>query len=226
MNSSKITLSTLAFALVALTTACGGGGDDAQPQATARGLSAQTAALDASLQATAAAPLSADEARGLVFMREEEKLARDVYAALLARWNLTLFRNIGASEQAHMDSVGWLLTRYALADPAAGTLPGQFADPSLQALHDALLARGLLSPVDALQVGAEIEEVDIRDLRAIQATVDNADLLLVYANLERGSRNHLRAFHLNLQREGLVPVARVLTQAEYDAIVQSPHEGG
>ena len=80
----------------------------------------------------------------------------------------------------------------------------------------------------SLVAQSEVRDVvnSVRAAQFDQATVDNADLLLVYANLERGSRNHLRAFHLNLQREGLAPVARVLTQAEYDAIVESPHEGG
>jgi hypothetical protein len=141
-------------------------------------------------------------------------------------WGSNVFQNIGASEQTHMDAVKLLLTRYALPDPAATTLPGQFGNTMLQGLYDALVTSGQVSLVAALRVGAEIEDLDIRDLRAIKATIDNADLLLVYESLEKGSRNHLRAFHENLLNQGASYTPKYITQAEYDAIVNSPKERG
>lgn len=209
------------LATAALLTGCGGGGDDG---GTAGPNAASTAMLESSLAAIAPSALSADETASLVFMREEEKLARDVYAAMASLWGTKIFSNIGASEQMHMDAVKLLLTRYNLPDPAAATLPGQFSDASLQALHDALVSTGRASLVDALRVGAEIEDLDIRDLRAIKAQVDNADLLLVYENLEKGSRNHLRSFHDQMLQRGATYTPKYITQAEYDAIVSSPHE--
>ena len=73
-----------------------------------------------------ASELSADETTALLFMREEEKLARDVYTKLYATWNITTFQNIAASEQMHMDELALLLTRYNLTDPAQA--PGVFTD--------------------------------------------------------------------------------------------------
>lgn len=223
-----LAITLVATAAAALVVGCGGGGDDAG--ASPHGGSAQAAqsatAFETSLATIAPAALSADEAASLVFMREEEKLALDVYAAMFSIWGSNVFKNIGASEQTHMDAVKLLLTRYALPDPAEATLPGQFGNEMLQDLYDALVASGRTSLVAALQVGAEIEDLDIRDLRAIKATVDNADLLLVYENLEKGSRNHLRAFHDNLLRQGASYTPRYITQAEYDAIVNSPKERG
>ncbi len=230
-NSSEIlrttALAALAIMAAAFIGACGGGDDAATATLDGTAQAAgSTAGLETTLAAIAPAALSAQEAESLVFMREEEKLARDAYAAMFSRWGVNVFANIGASEQVHMDAVKLLLTRYALPDPAATTPPGQFSNTMLQGLYDALVASGQVSLVAALQVGAEIEDLDIRDLRAIKATVDNADILLVYESLEKGSRNHLRAFHDNLLRQGGSYTAKYLTQAEYDAIVNSPQEKG
>lgn len=225
---TRITLGAVALPLLVVSTllaGCGGGGDDSSAGAGA-GVPNTTsaAAMEATLAAIAPAALSDEEASGLVFMREEEKLARDVYAEMAPRWGTKVFVNIGASEQTHMDAVKLLLTRYSLPDPAAATLAGRFGNESLQVLYDALVSAGRASLVGALAVGAEIEDLDIRDLRAISARVDNADLQMVYANLEKGSRNHLRSFHDQLQQRGAIYTPKYITQAEYDAIVNSPYE--
>lgn len=49
-------------------------------------------------------------------MREEEKLARDVYLTFGEKWGLTLFTNIAKSEQTHTDAVKTLLDRYEIKD--------------------------------------------------------------------------------------------------------------
>jgi hypothetical protein len=107
-----------------------------------------------------AAELTAAEAEGLIYMREEEKLARDVYLALYEQWGMPVFQNIAGSEQAHMDSVLMLLDQYELADPAAGKGAGEFTNPLFQSLYEQLAAQGGLSQADALKVGATIEELD------------------------------------------------------------------
>ncbi len=166
------------------------------------------------------------EARWLAHMREEEKVARDVYTALDDVWGLRIFSNIARAEQQHFESVLVVLDKYDLADPAAGLAPGVFADPALQSLHDTLLARGSQSLVLALSVGALIEETDIADLqRAIAETV-NEDIATLYQNLLKGSRNHLRAFDELLAANGVDYAATMLTQAEYDAIADSAKEQG
>ena len=64
--------------------------------------------------------LSTVEMEALQFMREEEKLARDVYLRLHQQWNMQVFANIAKSEQRHMDAMKCLLDKYELADPAEG----------------------------------------------------------------------------------------------------------
>lgn len=163
------------------------------------GRDAPCAECAAAAEAAAAVPLSAAEKADLLYMREEEKLARDVYTAFYARYGLRVFSNIAASEQAHMDAIGRLLARYNLSDPAAGKAPGVFTNPALQALYDDLIARGNQSLAEALRVGVLIEETDIADLQTSLAHTTNADLRLVYTNLLRASRNHLAAFSRQLR---------------------------
>jgi hypothetical protein len=144
------------------------------------------------------AALAEEEAAGLLFMREEEKLARDLYNAFAEQWDLPIFSNIARSEQRHMDSVARLLTRYGLDDPTAGKGPGEFSDPALQALYDDLLAQGSVSVEAALAVGVLVEETDIADLDERLAMTTQPDITRVYTNLRRGSTYHLAAFQQQL----------------------------
>lgn len=139
-------------------------------------------------------PLNTKEADYLLYIREEEKLALDIYQALYSKWQVRIFSNIAASEQRHFDAVGTLIDRYGLPDPANLTA-GVFTNADLQKLYDDLLAKGNLSLLDALQVGVAIEETDIDDLKAAIAITANRDVLTVYGNLLNGSLNHLSAFN-------------------------------
>jgi hypothetical protein len=176
------------------------------------------------LTAVTTGSLSAADAAGLLWMREEEKLARDIYLALADTWELRVFANIAKSEQSHMDAVATLLDRYGLEDPVGSNPPGVFSDSAIQALYDDLLTRGSASLTQALAVGAEIEELDIADLRARQSAV--ADIARVYANLEMGSGNHLRAFVSNLERRGSTYSPTHLSQPDFDAIVAATRSRG
>jgi len=172
-----------------------------------------------------ASELSPEESASLLFMREEEKLACDVYNALFAIWGQPTFQNIAASEQAHMDQVKLLLDRYSLADPALE--PGVFSDPELQALYNNLVAQGSVSLADALKVGAAIEEIDILDLEERLAQTDNADIQQVFNNLMAGSYNHLNAFVGALAAQtGEVYEPLYLSSEAYDAIVTSQTGNG
>ena len=168
--------------------------------------------------------LEASDVEGLLYMREEEKLARDVYEFLGAKWNLAIFGSIAASEQTHTDSIATLLTRYGIPDPAVNTARGEFTIPAIQALYDQLVALGSTSVVDALTVGAMIEDLDIVDLQNRATSVP--DIQVVYENLEKGSRNHLRSFVTQLAQNGATYTPQYLTQAEFDEIVSSPTERG
>jgi hypothetical protein len=172
-----------------------------------------------------ASELSADEAAALLFMREEEKLARDVYNFLYTTWSQPTFQNIAASEQKHMDEIKALLDRYGLADPALE--PGQFTDPNLQALYTQLTAQGSLSLADALKVGAAIEEIDIRDLQTRLAQTDNADIQQVYNNLMSGSYSHLQAFtSVLLTQTGETYQPQYLSADQYQSILANAASQG
>ncbi len=142
--------------------------------------------------------LSPAESAALLYMREEEKLAHDVYLTLFQKWGLPIFQNIATSEQTHTEAVRTLLIRYGLPDPASNQI-GVFSNADLQAMYTKLIAQGELSAIEALKVGVTIEEVDIRDLENHLAETDQVDILRVYNNLLRGSYNHLNAFTRELE---------------------------
>lgn len=166
----------------------------------------------------AVSDLTAEEAAALRFMREEEKLAHDVYTVLHDAWGLQVFANIALSETAHTEAILGLLLKYGLDDPAAGRPVGSFEDPALQALYERLVAAGRVDAVEALKVGALIEETDIRDIDEKKSLTDNADILQVYDNLLCGSGNHLRAFNEQLLARGVQYVPQVISQAQWDAV--------
>ena len=163
--------------------------------------------------------LTAQEKSDLIFMREEEKLARDVYLTLFEVWGTPVFANIATSEQQHMDAILGLLNTYKLPDPSVGKMVGEFANAELQALYDALIARGKQSALEALMVGGVIEETDIEDLVAAMETSRLSNIDSVYQNLLNGSYNHLRAFANNIKSlTGQPYVAQVGSEELVDSV--------
>jgi hypothetical protein len=152
----------------------------------------------ASYAQTKLTPLNDDEIYWLTYMREEEKLARDVYLELSKMWGSRIFTNIAASEQTHMDAIKKLLDKYGIEDPALAE-PGKFANPDLQDLYEILMERGSLSLLEALKVGVDIELTDIDDLKEGIAASTHNDIKTVYGNLLEGSLRHLASFNSQLQ---------------------------
>ena len=179
-----------------------------------------------SLAAIPSESLSETELSGLQFMREEEKLARDVYSTLYEKWGLPIFSNIAQSEQTHTEAVRDLLEKYNQPDPVIDDTVGVFVNTDLQKLYTDLTSRGLTSVAAALQVGAQIEELDIRDLATEIAKTDNQDILFVYENLSRGSRNHLRSFISQLSSRDESYTPQYITQEEFDTIISDTQERG
>jgi hypothetical protein len=164
--------------------------------------------------------LTQDEVNSLLFMREEEKLAHDVYLELYEEWGLRIFQNIANSEQTHTEAVRTLLEAYDIDDPAEGAAVGVFINPDLQDLYDQLTAQGRQSLQDALLVGAAIEEIDILDLEKALTQTSNPDIRMVYQNLLQGSHNHLRAFTSTFTRQtGLTYQPQYLSLEDYQTII-------
>ena len=205
-----------------------GGGNGGNGNGNGNGNSNQGAGQNSGTGTTAldipASDLSAEETAALLYMREEEKLALDVYNFLYATWGQQTFQNIAASEQKHTDEIKLLLDKYGLADPALAS--GQFTDATLQALYTQLTAQGALSLADALKVGAAIEEIDILDLQTRLAQTDNADLQQVFTNLMNGSYNHLQAFSgVLLTQTGETYQPQYLTAEAYQSIITNAVTG-
>ena len=161
-------------------------------------------------------PLSADEEAGLLYVREEEELARDLYMTIFNNKGLVIFKNISLnSEAVHAQTMLDLLNTYGIADPSTGQ-PDTYSNAELQTLYNQLLAdaTGAASTnLSALMVGALVEEVDILDITRMKALVqpEHAAITSAYDNLLCGSRNHLRAF---------VPQIEAITGTAYT--VQTP----
>lgn len=169
-------------------------------------------------------PVSPEVAADLQFLREEEKLARDVYTTLYDTWQLTPHQNIANSEQTHTDRVLELLVALDLPDPVVDDTVGVFVNPQLAGLYVELVAIGQRTEVASLEVGATIEDLDLRDLTVMATRTTDAGVLATYAALACGSRNHLRSFSSQLGSRGVTYAPQYLSQTDYDAIVSSDRE--
>ena len=168
--------------------------------------------------------LSITDRAALIWMREEEKVAHDVYVTLAQKWGANVFTNISAAEQTHTDAVETLLNRYSIADPVTDTTVGVFANKVFGNLYTALVKQGSISIAEAYTVGAIIEDLDIKDLQDRATTTP--DIALVFDNLEKGSRNHMRAFIRQLDRFGVTYTPAYISQADYNAIISGSMEAG
>ena len=167
--------------------------------------------------------LSQQEEEDLKFSREEEKLARDVYLFSYDKYGNNIFNNIAQSEQQHMDQVLILLNYYQINDPASSAM-GVFSNQELQDLYNELTTKSNLSIIDALEVGAIIEDLDINDLNILESRTTKSDLLSVYASLECGSRNHLRSYIGQLELNNTEYYPEFISIADFDEIINSSKE--
>ncbi|MDR9502436.1 MAG: DUF2202 domain-containing protein [Desulfurivibrionaceae bacterium] len=197
---------------------------------------------------TQAEVLDAGEEAHLIFMREEEKLARDVYLTLADLYpEEKVFANIAESEQTHTDTIFFTLEYYRIDDPNPDTnnLPGSigvFTGEEYGAYFtdtfEYLVGWGAESLLQGLYVGAFIEELDVLDIVGCPHEIVDADndigvgecgleytdearLQTMYTNLLEASKNHLRAYVKNIERiigEGEYE-AQMLSQEEVDEIL-------
>ena len=167
--------------------------------------------------------LSDEVIEDLQFLKEEEKLARDVYLYAYAKYGTTIFDNISNSEQTHMDAVTELLATYNIEDVSLADA-GQFSNQTLQTLYNDLTAQVDSSEIEALKVGATIEDLDIFDIEEMMTRTEASDILNVYEKLTCGSRNHLRGFEGQLSDRGETYVPQFISQDEYETILNGSHE--
>jgi hypothetical protein len=164
--------------------------------------------------------LTEDEIAGLMEMREEEKLAREVYIAFYTKYNYRVFNNISKSENAHTSAVLYIMKGFGLTDPSP-VGDTEFSNPLFTDLYAQLTEKGSVSLVEALKVGAFIEEYDIADLLRLLEETENETIKRVYGNLLAGSKNHLRAFtnSLSVLKETYTPT--IISADEYLEILNN-----
>ncbi len=113
-------------------------------------------------------------------MREEEKLAMDLYRELGAEWGIRTFTRIAESEQQH---TGSLNCRHYQAAVYQREKRREVPSPELQKLLNC--GTGKQIGDRHLKAGALVEELDIMDLRKAIEETKNEDLRMVFSNLER-----------------------------------------
>jgi hypothetical protein len=219
ISSSRLILAAAVVAAVALAAPA-----DAQRRASAQLGPNCAGGFQALFDAIEPVPLSAAEEAEVLYLREEEKLARDVYLTLAERWQLPIFSNIARAEQQHMDLVFRLIEVYGLIDPITDDTVGVFSNPDLGILYEQFVIDGADTLVAALTVGATIEDMDLYDLYDLVEFTTNDHITLVAYNLAKGSRNHLRAFVRALLAQGESYTPQSLDQETFDAILAAETE--
>jgi hypothetical protein len=169
--------------------------------------------------------LSPEEIEGLVKMYEEEKLAYDIYSQMYSKWELPVFNNIMQSEQRHMEALLTLMKEYEIENECSDE-SGHFSDKETQLLYDSFIEKGRKSITDALFVGASIEDLDISDLDKLLAETQQSEIKMVYENLNKGSRNHLRTFIALLEARDAKYTPVYLNENRFLEIVSAEMERG
>ena len=162
--------------------------------------------------------ITGKDAEGLIFMWEEEKMARDVYAYFFEKYKHRVFGNITKSEAIHIQAVTRLMEGFGVENPGDDT-PGTFLNEHIAELYSTLTEMGETSLKDALKAGALIEETDILDLKQWIDKTENPSITWVYTNLLKASENHLRAFTGVLRIQGVIYEPVILNKEYYNAVI-------
>ena len=168
--------------------------------------------------------LTQDEINDLIFLREEEKLARDVYLHSFNTYNIAIFNNIAKSEQSHMDNVLAVMKKYNIPDSANVEI-GVFNNQEIQTIYDNLIIQSDISLVEALIVGAIIEDLDINDIKDFINNTIKPDLLSVYDKLTCGSKNHIRSYTNQLYNNDIIYTPQYISIDYYNSILSETGGG-
>lgn len=190
---------------------------------TGMGMGMGGAALLTDVSAKATSTLSDTERADLLFIYEEEKMARDIYSTLGEKWGWQTIGHVSRSESMHMSVMASLLDRYGIPEPTQ--IAEQYVDADIRDLALRLVSEGNDSALDAVKTGLYVEEFDIADLRARMERTDNTDIHEVYQHLLDGSYAHLRFFSTRLAQIGGTYEPQVLSREDFDTIARSATSG-
>ncbi|HMS32476.1 MAG TPA: DUF2202 domain-containing protein [Ignavibacteria bacterium] len=165
--------------------------------------------------------LSDAEINGILSLREEEKVAYDVYTFMFEKYESKVFKNIAENEKNHMDKIKELIDQYNLNDPLSGIADqkGVFSNNKMKALYDEMIMAGNYGLLDALRAAARFEETDIVDLRKYLSSASDQTVINTYINLESGSQDHLRALVKDIKEEGISYKPSYLSKEDFDKIM-------
>lgn len=170
-------------------------------------------------------PLTADEIEFLFAMREDEKVAIDLYTAFATQYpTATQFSRIAAAEATHIAVAETVLGYYEVTYPALGAA-GVFADAERQAQYQELLAKATTLQA-AFEAMATLEEENIAAYKAVEANITNANLKLIVSNMIKASSNHLKAAVRQLTALGVTYTPAYLDQATFYNIINSAFTQG
>jgi hypothetical protein len=131
----------------------------------------------------------------LVFIIQEEKLARDVYSDLYSKRKNKKFYNIINSEENHQYLVQLILEKYSIPNPIEDKNSGEFENQELSSLYKTLITQWNISVEEAMKVWVAIEQKDIKDLEDMMKLYwDYPDITATLQKLLEWSQRHLNAF--------------------------------
>lgn len=152
---------------------------------------------------------------------DDEMLAYKTYKYICDKYDINIFNNITESELTHYNAVSYIISKSNLTDEKYNEM---FYLEESQVLYDELTKKADMSVTEALKVALKIEELDIKDIEMVKANSSNPELLSLYNNLQKASRNHLRSFNKVLSRYGETYTPEHLSQDEFNAIILAPME--
>lgn len=174
---------------------------------------------------TVTSALNADEIEFLYAVREDEKLAHDVYSVFADKYpTAPQIGRIMNAESTHMAAVDSLFKYYEI-DYVPTTEVGVFASPERQEQFNTLSAQSS-TLVEAFKTMAFIEEEGIAAYNAVVGDIENVNIKLVIEHLTKASGNHLKAVDRQIKSLGETYTPTVLTQEDYDAIINAPFTHG
>ncbi len=169
--------------------------------------------------------LSGQEEKGIVFVREEEKVAVNFYGMMSDLFGSEVLTQLAESERTHLGVTALPVEKYHLQDPTVDRTDGEFMSNSLQAHYDELIEEGSPSLSDAFIAGTTLQEASLVTIQnQLDRVANNRDLRNMYAALRVATRNHLRIMFREVTDHGGSYAPLFMEQAAFQAIVSSDFE--
>lgn len=170
-------------------------------------------------------PLTTDEIEFIYAVREDEKLAHNLYIYFVTQYpTARQLANIGNAEINHITTIERVFTYYEIDFPTLGQ-PGVFTDENRQAIYTRLTAQGSTLH-EAYQVMAALEEENIVIYSKVASELTNPNLQLIINNLAQSSENHFKVLVNQITAWGSIYTPTLLEASQYEEILDSVFQPG